>query len=105
MHDGVMVSMDNLNPNGQAAKQVKTHIDKEILQDLTFHTRQQLNCWIQLAVKSGHSPTDITCDVPNVVSLSAVHDGRGREEYANHRPRSGMSNEARTQQNRGIDSA
>jgi len=59
-----MVSMDNLNPNGQAAKQMKTHIDKEILQDLTLHTRQQLNCWIQLTVKSGHNPTDITCDVP-----------------------------------------
>ena len=25
------------------------------------------------------------------VNLSAVHDGRGREEYADHRLRSGMS--------------
>ena len=64
MHDGVMASMNNLNPNGKAAKQIKTHIDKEILKDLTFHTRQQLDCWIQLTVKSGHNPTDVTCDVP-----------------------------------------
>ena len=46
MHDGVMVPMDNLNPNGHAAKEMKTHIDKEILQDLAYYTRQQLNCWI-----------------------------------------------------------
>ena len=59
-----MVSMDNLNPNRQAAKQMKIYIDIEILKDLTFHTRQQLNCWIQLTVKSGHNPTDISCDIP-----------------------------------------
>ena len=64
MHDGAMVDMSHLHPDGEAVKREKQSIDREILQDLTHHTRQTMNVYIRLSVKEGKTATDVTCGVP-----------------------------------------
>jgi hypothetical protein len=63
MHDGCMVEMMTLNPDGQAKLQGKTGIDQEILQDLTEYTRESLGVFIRLTVKSGSQATELTCNM------------------------------------------
>ena len=64
MHDGAMVDMSHLHPDGEAVKRDKQSIDREILQDLTHHTRRTMNVYIRLSVKEGKTATDVTCGVP-----------------------------------------
>ena len=63
MHDGCMVEMQTLNPEGQAKLQGKTGIDQEILQDLTEYTRESMGVFIRLTVKSGSQATELTCNM------------------------------------------
>ena len=63
MHDGCMVEMMTIRQDGQAAKENKTAIDQQILQDLTSYARESLGVFIRLTVKSGSNATEVTCNM------------------------------------------